>query len=228
MKAFADPKRAVGLQRFFRTGPGEYGEGDKFLGLYVPQVRQIAAEYKDLSLPEIEKLLASPWHEARVVALVLLTNGYGRGDAKTKDRIYRFYMRRANRVNNWDLVDLSAPSIVGAHLLRRSRAPLRKLARSKNLWERRIAIVATQHLIANRDFDDTLYLAQLLFSDKHDLIHKAVGWMLREVGKRDERLLLSFLDEHAGAMPRTTLRYAIERLSPARRKRYMALPRSRN
>jgi len=225
MRRLADPRRAASSQRFFRTGPGEYGAGDRFLGLDVPQIRELAREFAALPLPEIEVLLASPWHEARLLAVVLLANQYTRGDATTRLRIYRTYLRRADRVNNWDLVDSSAPAIVGAHLLARSRAPLYKLARSKILWERRIAIVATQHLIRHGEYDDTLRLAVLLVDDEQDLIHKAVGWMLREVGKRDERTLLDFLDRHAGALPRTALRYSIERLTPGRRKRYMSAPR---
>ncbi|HEY8174953.1 MAG TPA: DNA alkylation repair protein [Gemmatimonadaceae bacterium] len=226
MRELADPRRAVISQRFFKSGAGQYGAGDKFLGLTVPQIRALSREIGVLPLPEIEKLLESDLHEARLLALILLTSAYRRGDAKVRERIYRLYLRRTDRINNWDLVDLSAPNIVGAHLLDRSRAPLRTLARSKSLWERRIAVVATQHLIQQRQFDDTLELAELLLGDEEDLMHKAVGWMLREVGKRDERTLVSFLDKHAGAMPRTALRYAIERLSPAQRRRYMETPRS--
>jgi len=221
----ADPARAAGLQRFFRTGPGEYGVGDRFLGLNVPQIREAAREFPGLPLREIEELLESPWHETRLMGVLLLTQAYNRGDPRDKERIYRLYMRRIDRVNNWDLVDLSAPGVVGTHLLRRSRAPLYKLARSKNVWARRIAVVATQTFIRHRQFAETLRLAKLLSRDQHDLIHKAVGWMLREVGKRDQRTLTGFLDGHAARLPRTTLRYAIERLTPAQRKRYMTAPR---
>jgi 3-methyladenine DNA glycosylase AlkD len=221
----ADPRRATSSQRFFRTAPGEYGAGDRFLGLTVPRLRELAREYRDLELSEIENLLESPWHEARLLAVVLLADRYPKADAPTQERIYRLYIRRTDRINNWDLVDASAPAVVGAHLLRRSRAPLRRLSRSRNLWERRISVVATQYFINRGEFDDTLRLAELLMDDEHDLIHKAVGWMLREVGKRDEAVLLSFLERHAGAMPRTALRYSVERLSPLRRKRYMAVPR---
>jgi 3-methyladenine DNA glycosylase AlkD len=222
----ADPRRASVSQRFFRTAPGEYGAGDRFLGLTVPRLRQVALGYQDLALSEIEKLLESRWHEARLLAAVLLANRYAKSDSQTRERIYRLYIRRTDRINNWDLVDVSAPAVVGAHLLRRSRSPLRRLARSRNLWERRIAVVATQYFINRGEFEDTLRLAELLMDDEHDLIHKAVGWMLREVGKRDDAVLLSFLDRHAGAMPRTALRYSIERLSPIQRKRYLAVPRS--
>lgn len=226
MRRLADPRRASSSQRFFRTAPGEYGAGDRFLGLTVPRLRELARKYRDLQLSEIENLLESQWHEARLFAAVLLANRYPKADAPTRDRIYRLYIRRTDRINNWDLVDASAPAVVGAHLLRRSRAPLRRLARSRSLWERRIAVVATQYFISRGEFDDTLRLAELLMHDEHHLIHKAVGWMLREVGKRDEAVLLSFLDRHAGAMPRTALRYSIERLTPVQRKRYMAVPRS--
>jgi len=221
-----NPKRGEFSERFFKTGSGQYGEGDRFLGLTVPQIRSASREFRDLPLAEVEKLLESRWHEIRLLALIVLANSYRRADAATQQQIYRLYLRRTDRINNWDLVDVSAPNIVGAHLLRRSRAPLRKLARSKNLWERRIAVVATQHLIQEGQFDDTLDLAELLLGDREDLMHKAVGWMLREVGKRDERRLLVFLEIHAGAMPRTALRYAIERLPPAQRKYYMARPRT--
>jgi 3-methyladenine DNA glycosylase AlkD len=225
LQRLADPERAGGLQQFFRTRPGEYGAGDLFLGLSMPQVRGLAKELGDLPLAEVEKLLESQWHEARLLALVLLTNAYRHGDSAMQAKIYRLYMRRTDRVNNWDLVDVSAPGIVGAHLFGRSRTPLFRLARSSDLWERRIAVVATQYFIQRRDFADTLRIARILMADKHDLIHKAVGWMLREVGKRDERSLTRFLDRHAGALPRTALRYSIERVSPAQRKRYMTAPR---
>jgi 3-methyladenine DNA glycosylase AlkD len=224
LQRLADPDRTGGLQQFFRTGPGEYGAGDLFLGLSMPQVRGLAKELGELPLAEVEELLESHWHEARLLALVLLTNAYRAGSATERAKIYRLYMRRTDRINNWDLVDVSAPGVVGAHLFGRSRTPLFRLARSKNLWERRIAIVATQHFIQRGDFADTLRIARTLIADKHDLIHKAVGWMLREVGKRDERTLTRFLDRYAGALPRTTLRYSIERLSPTQRKRYMAAP----
>jgi len=221
-----NPKRAVHSLRFFKTGPGQYGEGDRFLGLTVPQIRTVSREFRDLPLAEIEKLLDSRWHEVRLLAVILLANAYRRADVPTQERIYRLYLRRTDRINNWDLVDVSAPNIVGAHLLRRSRAPLRKLARSKSIWRRRIAMIATHHLIRERDFDDALQIAELLLDDREDLMHKAVGWMLREVGKRDERRLLVFLEMHAGRMARTALRYAIERLPHAQRTYYMARPRT--
>ena len=216
-----NPKDAIFLQRFFKTGPGQYGEGDQFLGIRVPATRALARQFADLPLTEIEKLLHDKWHEARLLALVLLVARYERGDDGERQRVYRLYLANTDRINNWDLVDLSAPNIVGAHLESRSRAPLDKLAKSKSLWERRIAIVATYWLIRLHQFDDTFRIATALLGDTHDLIHKALGWMLREVGKRDEAALERYLDEHASTMPRTALRYSIERMTPARRAHYM-------
>ena len=216
-----DPDDAVFLQRFFKTGPGQYGEGDRFLGIRVPMTRTLAREFVTLPLNDIEKLLHDKWHEARLLALVLLVNRYARADAAEQLQVYRIYVANTDRINNWDLVDLSAPGIVGAHLETRPRKPLDTLAKSKSLWERRIAIVATYHFIRRDEFDDTLRISTTLLGDSHDLIHKAVGWMLREVGKRDERVLERFLEKHALEMPRTALRYAIERMSPAKRKHFM-------
>ena len=227
LRAAGDPARAAFLPTFFKTGPGQYGEGDRFLGLTLPQVRRFAAEYHDLPLRELERLLESPWHEARLLALIILARQYERATPDRQDAIVRLYLRRTDRINNWDLVDVSAPAIVGAHLRTRRRAVLRRLARSSSLWERRIAIVATHRFIRDGQYQDTLDLAERLLGDPHDLIHKATGWMLREVGKRDERVLSRFLDRHAGAMPRTALRYAIERLPPDDRRKYLATPRVR-
>lgn len=223
MRGMRNPARATALLRFFKTGPGQYGEGDKFLGLTMPQIRQLARDYRDLPLPELEKLLESPWHEARSLALALLAARFPKAAREEQSAIYSLYLRRTDRINNWDLVDISAPAVVGAHLLERSKAPLRRLARSTSVWERRIAIVATLAFIKRNRFDDTLDLARQLSGDPHDLIHKATGWMLREVGKRDERVLRRFLDRSGADLPRTALRYSIERLSPTLRKRYMAL-----
>jgi 3-methyladenine DNA glycosylase AlkD len=217
-----NPKDAVFLQRFFKTGPGQYGERDVFLGIRVPASRALARRFADLSLDDIEKLMHDKYHEARLLALILLVGRYERGDPAEQQRVYRTYLANTDRINNWDLVDLSASNIVGAHLESRSRAPLDKLAKSNNLWERRIAIVATYWFIRLHQFDDTLRISTALLGDTHDLIHKAVGWMLREVGKRDESVLERYLDEHAKTMPRTALRYSIERMTPERRKRYMA------
>ena len=221
LRDVGDPDDAVFLQRFFKTGPGQYGEGDRFLGIRVPMTRTLSREFAGLSLADVEKLLHDKWHEARLLALVMLANRYSRGDPSEREKIFRMYLANTAYINNWDLVDLSAPNIVGVHLETRSRALLDKLAASKSLWERRIAIVATHWFIRHNQFDDTLRISTTLLGDAHDLIHKAVGWMLREVGKRDETVLEAYLDEHASQMPRTALRYSIERLSPARRKHYM-------
>lgn len=221
--SLGNPDDASFLQRFFRTGPGEYGEGDAFLGIRVPVLRHLARAHRILSRDDVSALLDSPWHEARLLALLVLGGQYARGTAREQAAIYRLYMDRRDRVNNWDLVDSSAPQIVGAHLLARSRKPLYTLARSARLWDRRIAIVATQAFIRADDFDDTEKLAVLLLDDREDLIHKATGWMLREMGTRDEDRLHRFLDAHAHELPRTTLRYAIERLTPAHKRLYMGM-----
>ena len=217
LRKFANPKKKKALQRFFKTGPGQYGEGDIFLGVMVPESRSVAVAYKDLPFSDIEKLLASPVHEERLVGLLILVHNFEKGDAKVRKTIYRYYLAHAKHVNNWDLVDLTADKIVGRYLLDNPKeiAILQKLARSKNLWERRIAIIATFQFIKHNQFKPTLQIAQLLMHDEHDLIHKAVGWMLREVGKRDKKVEMDFLKIHRHIMPRLTLRYAIERFSPA-------------
>ncbi|HEV7570874.1 MAG TPA: DNA alkylation repair protein [Thermoanaerobaculia bacterium] len=208
--------------RFFKCGPGQYGEGDAFLGINVPAMRTLSKEFTPAPIAELVALLQSRWHEARLLALMILVRKYERGDEALRDEIYRSYLANTHRIDNWDLVDASAPNVVGEHLLERDRAPLSVLAKSESLWERRIAIVATQHLIRHDDFDDTLRIAEILLDDRHDLIHKASGWMLREVGKRDQPLLERFLRKHAKRMPRTMLRYAIERFPPELRAQYMA------
>jgi len=218
LRKLADPVRAKHSLRFFKTAPGQYGHGDRFLGLTVPAMRTLVREFRELPLAGAEALLASEWHEERLVALLILVAQYRHAPAE----VYRLYLANTDRINNWDLVDASAPHIVGAHLETRNRRPLYLLARSKSLWERRIAVVATQHFIRRDDLADTLAIARILLRDEHDLIHKATGWMLREAGKRDERVLRAFLDEHAAAMPRTMLRYAIERLPPALREHYLS------
>jgi 3-methyladenine DNA glycosylase AlkD len=218
LRALANPAKARILQSFFKTGPGEYGAGDRFLGVQVPPLRRIVRESAPLSLAGALRLLRSPIHEERLVALLFLVRRYQEGDARARAAVYRAYLANARHVNNWDLVDVSAPNIAGEHLLKRSRHPLRRLARSRLLWERRIAIVATLRLIRANDFSETMAIARQLLGDAEDLIHKATGWMLREVGKRDVATLESFLNEHAARMPRTMLRYAIERLpEPGRR-----------
>ncbi|MHC4156029.1 MAG: DNA alkylation repair protein [Planctomycetota bacterium] len=180
LKKAARPERCEQLQRFFKTRQGEYAEGDRFLGVYVPDVRKIARQYQDLSHKEIDTLLRSPIHEERLTALMILVEQFGHGDKQTQKRIYDYYLSRTRYVNNWDLVDLTAPKIVGAWLHGKSKTPLGRLARSTNLWERRIAIIATGYDIKHDDFTATLEIAKMLLNDKHDLIHKAVGWMLRD------------------------------------------------
>lgn len=217
----ADPAVAAHSRGYFKTGPGQYGEGDAFLGLRVPTLRSLVRKYRTLDYTDAVELLKSAWHEERLLGALLLVNAYERGDERKKERIHRAYLRNAKRVNNWDLVDSSAPQIVGAHLTPRNVALLVDLAKSRNIWERRIAIIATQHFIRNSEFRPTLTIAALLIDDPEDLIHKAVGWMLREVGNRDRAVLDSFLSKHYARMPRTMLRYAIERHPEKLRRAYL-------
>ena len=222
LRAHASAKDAAILQWFFKTGPGEYGEGDVFIGVRVPAMRRVCRECgDDVSVATVEQLLRSQVHEDRALALMLLVSAFGRGDEREQKAIYDRYLANTRYINNWDLVDLSAPSIVGGWLSARSRAPLRRLARSASLWERRIAIVATQAFIRRDEFEDTLEIADLLIHDEHALIHKAVGWMLREVGKRDGVVLRTWLRPRHTHMPRTMLRYAIERFQEPERRRYL-------
>lgn len=221
LHAMADKERAALLQRYFKTGPGEYAEGDHFLGLRVPQIRAIAKGHNELPLAEIEVLLSSPIHEERLLALLLLVQRFQVADEKMRREIYRLYLASTVYINNWDLVDLSARQIVGGWLEGRSRSPLYRLARSRSLWERRIAIMATFYFIARGDFTDALQIAEQLLHDEHDLIHKATGWMLREVGKRDREVEEAFLNRHYRTMPRTMLRYAIEKFPERRRLAYL-------
>jgi 3-methyladenine DNA glycosylase AlkD len=218
----ANPADAKFLQGFFKTGPGQYGAGDKFLGLRVPALRRLARDYAELSRDDVLQMLASSWHEERLLALVLMVDAYQSGDAAERKLVHRDYLANTRYINNWDLVDASAAGIVGAHLSAGDIALLVGLARSKDLWERRIAIVATHYFIKRDQFGPTLIIAELLLHDSHDLIHKAVGWMLREVGKRDRKVLDGFLREHYHGMPRTMLRYAIERHPEDVRKKYLA------
>jgi 3-methyladenine DNA glycosylase AlkD len=217
LHGLADPARAAALQRYFKTGVGEYGEGDRFLGLRVPQVRAVAKRHRTLELTVIRTLLQSPWHEERQLALLVMVDQYRRGQPTERAALYQTYLDYTAGINNWDLVDVSAPHIVGAHLYPGGRATLDRLARSASVWERRIAIMATAYWIAQDDFAPTLRLATRLLRDEHDLIHKAVGWMLREVGKRDRAAEEAFLTQHRHDMPRTMLRYAIEHFPPRRR-----------
>lgn len=221
LQALGSPAKAKSSAWFFKTGPGQYGEGDVFIGVTVPEQRIVVKRYRDLPLSEIEKLLSSPIHEHRQTGLMILVYAFDQASQKKKKEIYTFYLSHAKRANNWDLVDTSA-QIVGKYLLdKKDRSILVKLARSKNLWERRIAIVATHELICANDFVMTLHVAEMLLADTHDLIHKAVGWMLREVGKRDQAVEEVFLQKHYKTMPRTMLRYAIERFSPGQKAFYM-------
>ncbi|HEY0707717.1 MAG TPA: DNA alkylation repair protein [Polyangia bacterium] len=218
----SDAARAKVSQRFFKTAPGQYGAGDRFRGIRVPALRELVGRYAVLSLPETRKLLMSPYHEDRLLALLILVRKYTRGTEDERATIYNTYLASTHFINNWDLVDSSAPYIVGAHLQERDRAVLSTLARSSNLWERRIAILATLAFIRRDDFGTTVALAQALLGDPEDLIHKAVGWMLREMGNRDAAALERFLRKHHARMPRTMLRYAIEKFPEARRKAYLA------
>ncbi len=219
LKKMKDPDHAKILQRFFKTGPGEYGEGDIFMGIRVPELRRLSGTYKNLPFPELEKLLASPIHDARMLALLICIRRFKKKD--NPEKIYELYLGSTRYINNWDLVDISAPHIVGAYLADKNRKQLYTLAKSESLWERRMAIIATFHFIRQNDFSDTLKIAVLLLPDAHDLIHKAVGWMLREVGKRDLPAEEDFLKQHYHTMPRTMLRYAIERFPEKKRKGYL-------
>lgn len=229
LKSMADPDKAAILQRFFKTGPSQYGEGDIFIGVMVPQSRQVAKKFSQLPLGEVRTLLYSRIHEERLVALLILALRYSSAASsrEEKEEIVKFYLDNINQVNNWDLVDLSAPNILGPHIIDRNRRRLlHRLAGSENVWERRIAILATYHFIRNGDFSDTLKIAEMLLHDRHDLIHKAAGWMLREVGKRNAAAEEAFLEKYWSVMPRTMLRYAIERMPESKRRRYKKKSRS--
>jgi 3-methyladenine DNA glycosylase AlkD len=221
LQSLASKETAKTLQWFFKTGPGEYGEGDVFIGIKVPPLRKVAAEFQDEPLKNIKLLLRSKIHEERVVALMILSRQFQAGDDKRQERIYKLYLAHTRCVNNWDLVDGSAPYIVGSFLFERDRTPLYQLAKSPLLWERRIAMLATFYFIRRNDFADALKIATILLNDHHDLIHKAVGWMLREIGNRDLAVEESFLKRHYRDMPRTMLRYAIEKFPEAKRQKYM-------
>ncbi|MGD9611780.1 MAG: DNA alkylation repair protein [Kiritimatiellia bacterium] len=220
-----NPAQAAILRRFFKTGPGEYGAGDEFWGLKVPQVRTILARFPAVPLDVAGELLDSPVHEARFFAAAALVRAYARGDAAARAGIFDFYLSQSARINNWDLVDVSAPGIVGRHLPPGGgRRVLGRLAASPVLWDRRIAMVATLEHIRRGNLENTFWLAERLLEDPEDLLHKAMGWMLREAGKRDLPALFAFLDAHADRMPRTALRYALERVPPEKRRKWMAVP----
>lgn len=221
LQSLGDASRVETLQRFFKTGPGEYAAGDRFRGIRVPVLRGLARKYQDVSLAEAGRLLQSAFHEDRLLALLILIRHYYRGGQAVRDKIHRLFLKNTRWVNNWDLVDASAPHLVGHYLVDRPHDTLTRLAASGNLWERRMAIVATLPFIKQNDFDETLRIARVLLGDPEDLIHKAVGWMLREVEKRETAVMEAFLQKHYRNMPRTMLRYAIERLPEARRQAYL-------
>ena len=223
LEALGNPDDAAFLQRFFKTGKGEYGEGDLFRGIRTPVLRKVAREMRDTPLDGLERLLHSGFHEDRALALIMLVEAFDAGGAPERKRIYKLYLDNAKFINNWDLVDISSHYIVGGWLFDRERSILDKLAKSSLLWERRISIVSTFHFIRNRQFSDTLRISETLLGDRHDLMHKAVGWMLREVGKRDLAALEGFLKLHGTKMPRTALRYAIERFPEQERKAYLKM-----
>ncbi|MDG0817396.1 DNA alkylation repair protein [Bdellovibrio svalbardensis] len=208
---------------FFKTGKDQYGEGDVFYGLSVPQSRKLAKKYAYLAFKEIALYLKSDIHEERLIGLFILTEQFKSADDKSKAKIFNFLLKNIKRINNWDLVDQVAPSIFGPYLYDKDRSLLYDLVHSKNLWERRIAIMSTFYFLRQQDFKDTLKIAKLLLHDEHDLIHKAVGWMLREIGNRDVKVEMKFLDQHASKMPRTMLRYAIEKFPAKQREHYLKL-----
>jgi len=221
VKGLANKRNAEVAQRFFKTGPGEYGEGDIFLGIRVPVLRELAKENQAITIKEAEHLLKSPIHEERLLALFILIRIYSKAEEVIKKNIYELYLKSTKFINNWDLVDVSAEYIVGDFLLDKGKNPLYQLAKSKNLWDRRISIMSTFCFIKRRQYSETLKVAKTLLNDKEDLIHKAVGWMLREVGKRDISLEEEFLKAHYKKMPRTMLRYAIEKFPETKRQGYL-------
>jgi len=219
--AHANPLKALILKRFFKTGPGGYGEGDTFLGIIVPVQREIGKKYYNLKLSDLQKLIKSKIHEARLIALFILVHQYKKAALDDKKKYVDFYIKNKSYVNNWDLVDSSAHLILGDSLLDKPGKILFSLAKSESIWDRRIAVLSSLAFIRKGQFGTTLKLAQLLLNDKHDLMHKAIGWMLREIGNRNEEILEGFLDEYAATMPRTMLRYAIEKFPEKKRKYYL-------
>jgi len=217
----ANPEKAKILQKFFKTGKGQYGEGDIFLGIIVPEQRKIAKQFQEIPITDLQYLLNSNIHEKRLIALLILIEKYKKSSEKDKEIIFNFYIDNSKKINNWDLVDLSAPNIVGDFLLEKPKDILYELAKSENLWKKRISIVSTYQFIKNNKFQDTLQIAEILLKDKHDLIHKAVGWMLRELGKKNQELEEFFLKKHYKQMPRTMLRYAIEKFKEDKRQDYL-------
>ena len=221
LQKLGNRQRAKILQGFFKTGPGEYGEGDIFLGIRVPELRKLAKAYQDIPLKDVRQLLKAPIHEERLLSLLILVNKYSKGNETEKKLIYDLYLRNTRYINNWDLVDVTAEHIVGTFLMNKNREPLYCLAESNSLWERRISIMSTFHFIKRHDFSDTLKISKILISDEEDLIHKAVGWMLRETGKRHLPTEEKFLKKYYKSMPRTMLRYAIERFPESKRQKYL-------
>lgn len=221
--ALAQPERAVVVARFFKTAPGQYGEGDQFLGLSMPQQHEVAKHYRNLPLDETEQLVRDQYHECRMTGLLIWVYQNRKAGAAQRDVILERYLANRQYINNWDLVDVTCPHILGRYVAQGDRSILYDLAHEENLWSQRMAIVSTLALIRLGQFSDTFVLAEILLTHRHDLIHKAIGWMLREVGKRNSDALEEFLHDHAGRIPRTTLRYAIERFEPARRKYYLDL-----
>ncbi len=221
LRSYSSPEAAKLSQRFFKTGPGEYGEGDRFLGVKVGPQRKIAKKYSVLRLKDVEKLLHSKIHEERLVSLFILIHQFEEGGESFKKKIFNLYLKNTKYINNWDLIDLSAPKIIGVYLFNKPRDVLYKLAKSKSLWERRISVLSTFYFIREKDFKDTLKISKILLNDEHDLIHKAVGWMLREVGKKSLEIEEKFLKKHYQKMPRTMLRYSIERFPETKRQAYL-------
>ena len=217
----AKKEKAEILQRFFKTGPGEYGEGDVFIGVKVPDLRKVAKDFHDIAIKDVIILLESAIHEERLLALLILVSKYVKGNETAKKEIYELYLNKTKYINNWDLVDVTAQHIVGAYLMDKNKAPLYNLSKSKDLWERRISVMATFCFIKRERYEDTLKIAKILLNDKEDLIHKAVGWMLREIGKRDMVIEEAFLKQHYKEMPRTMLRYAIEKFPESKRQQYL-------
>jgi len=218
----SNPERARNSYWFFKTEKGQYGEGDLFIGITVPEQRKVAKKYVNASLDDLQELLNSKIHEHRFTALVILISKYRKAEESGKEEIFDFYLKNTKNINNWDLVDLSAPRIIGDYLLKKEKSILYKMAKSNNLWERRISILSTFAFIHNNDFEDALNISELLLNDEHDLIHKAVGWALREIGKRDQKVEERYLAKHYFHMPRTMLRYAIEKFDEKKRKKYLA------
>lgn len=221
LKKYSSAEQAAVLQRFFKTGPGEYGEGDTFIGVKVPDIRKTAAAFSSLNFSELQQLIKSPVHEERLLSLIILNRQFAKADEKLRDRIVKFYLKNRRFINNWDLVDLSAPYLLGPYLFDKDKNLLFDFAKNGDLWEKRIAVLATFYFIKKEKFDITLKIVEILLKDGHDLINKACGWMLREIGKKNPEAEENFLQKHYKTMPRTMLRYAIEKFPEAKRQNYL-------